>query len=138
MYNLGQMEVLILWFIQKSGSNDLFLLEYPYTDNNHEHTDDRHIRVSVRQLRHIFKIHAVPASDEGQREKDGGNDSQILHIPVLTRIHLSLVDILDLACIVDQMDTTVQKTLRPVTDISKVFELFFRKQVVFIFFQLPA
>ena len=113
-------------------SNDLLFLKNPDADNDHQHTDHGHIGIAVCQLRHVFKVHSVPPGNQCQREENRGNHSQILHVAVLPLIHLSLIDLLDLTSIVDQMDTAVQQALRPVTDGTKIFELFFCKQIIFI------
>ena len=54
------------------------------------------------QLRHIGKIHAVPARDERKRQKDGGDDGEQLHHPVLRDIHLGLVFAADLGGVFPQ------------------------------------
>jgi len=48
------------------------------------------------QLRHIFEIHAVPACNERQGEKDGGDDGEDFHDFILPDVDLGLVNLPDL------------------------------------------
>ena len=50
-------------------------------------SDDKWI--AVCQLRHIFKIHPVPAGNQSQWKKIVGNNRQKLHVGILMLCHFS-------------------------------------------------
>ena len=55
------------------------------------------VAVAPVELGHIGEIHAVPAGEEGEGQKDGGNDGEHFHEVVLLNGKLGLVGVLHLA-----------------------------------------
>lgn len=53
--------------------------------------DNRAVAVAPRKLRHILKIHTVPARNKIKRQKHGGNDSKHFHQIVLLNFKLRLI-----------------------------------------------
>ena len=90
------------------------------------------------QLRHVLKVHAVPARDERQREKDGGEHRQKLHVFVLARIHLRLIGVAHLLRIVEQMHGAAHQPVSAVGDRAEILELLFGEEMVFVFLKRLA
>ena len=69
-------------------SHPLLPLEPDEADRYDDDGDgnDYGIAVSPFQLRHVAKVHAVPARDERQRQEDGRHDREHRHDPVLSDI----------------------------------------------------
>lgn len=82
-----------------SPSQPFLPLEEPHES---QHDGEAHagygwVAVAPVELGHIGEIHAVPAGEEGERQKDGGNDGEHFHEVVLLNGKLGLVGVLHLA-----------------------------------------
>lgn len=65
--------------------------------NNHDtDTDQNSVGVGSGKLRHMRKIHVVPAGDQREREKDRSDYGQDPHGSVLPGIRLRLFHLTDL------------------------------------------
>lgn len=65
-------------------------------DDDRAQQDYRKIAIFPAQLRHIFEIHAVPAHNQCERQKNGGNHGQDFHDFILADVNLGLVDLPEL------------------------------------------
>ena len=53
---------------------------YYHISTHSQHNEkSREITNSQLQLKHELEVHAIDSDNEGQRDEDGGNDSQYLH-----------------------------------------------------------
>lgn len=76
-------------------------MKNPDLDQNDHGADADQNPVGMRsgKLRHMRKIHAVPAGDQREREKDRSHYGQNPHGPVLPGINLRLFHLPDLQSI---------------------------------------
>lgn len=78
------------------------------------------------------KIHAVPAGDQGKREKDRRDDRQNPHRIVLTQVDLRLLHLADLQGVLPQHLGVVVQTVHAVSKARKLTGAFRGKKVIFV------
>ena len=90
-------------------------MKNPDLDQNNHGTDTDQDPVSMRsrKLRHMRKIHAVPAGDQREREKDRSHNSKNPHGPVLSGVGLRLFHLPDLQSIFPEHLRMVIKPFDP-------------------------
>ena len=66
--------------------------EHDDRDNNHDPPQNE-VGMRVIEFRHIFKVHPVNASDEGEGDEDGGEDGQYFHDIIDAVAGISLVEV---------------------------------------------
>ena len=81
----------------------LFLTD-PKTEGQNRRADDAYHEIAVfpAQLRHIDKVHAVPAGEQREGKKDRRDNGEDLHHTVLPDIDLRLKRALDLPAVFAQ------------------------------------
>ena len=89
----------------------LFLTD-PKTESQNGNADDGNHKIAVfpAQLRHIDKIHAVPAGKQREREEDCRDNGENLHHMVLPDIDLRLKGALDLPTVFAQQLSVLPQT----------------------------
>lgn len=92
----------------------------------------------MRQLRHILKVHAIPAGNQSQREENRGDHGQEFHIGILVFGHFSLIRIADLTNVVQQIHGAAHEPIRTVGDGTEIGQIFAGEKVIFILLQLLA
>ena len=81
----------------------LFLAD-PKAENQNRRADDAYHEIAVfpAQLRHIDKVHAVPAGEQREGKKDRRDNGEDLHHTVLPDIDLRLKRAMDLPAVFAQ------------------------------------
>ena len=90
------------------------------------------VRIRGRKLRHMRKIHAVPAGDQGKAGKDRRDDRQNPHRIVLTQVDLRLLHLADLQGVLPQHLGVVVQTVHAVSKARKLTGAFRGKKVIFV------
>ena len=90
------------------------------------------------QLRHIFEIHAVPACNERQGEKDGGDDGEDFHDFVLPDVDLGLVNLPDLRGILPEHERFLMQPSHTFAEKAEGIQFAAVKEAVIILLQYVA
>lgn len=113
-------------------------MKNPDLDQNNHGTDTDQDPVSMRsgKFRHMRKIHAVPAGDQREREKDRSHNSKNPHGPVLSGVGLRLLHLPDLQSIFPEHLRMVIKPLDSGRIQRKNLTFFRLKKVIGIFLEI--
>ena len=90
------------------------------------------------QLRHSDEIHAIPADDQRQRQKNHGNDCEYIHHAIQADIHLRLIGLTNLYTVIPQDTRVLSQSLHSVGTDAKMMQMLSGEQVIFILQQLLA
>lgn len=95
-----------------------FFPAYPHTekDDDRAQQDYRKIAIFPVQLRHIFEIHAVPAHNQCEWQKNGGNHGQDFHDFILADVNLGLVDLPELRGIFPEHKGLLMQPAHPLAE----------------------
>ena len=96
------------------------------------------IAVFPIQLRHIFEIHSVPACNERQGEKDGGDDGEDFHDFILPDVDLGLVNLPDLRGILPEHERFLMQPSHTVAEKAEGIQFAAVKEAVIILLQYVA
>ena len=96
------------------------------------------IAVFPIQLRHIFEIHSVPACNERQGEKDGGDDGEDFHDFILPDVDLGLVNLPDLRGILPEHERFLMQPSHTFAEKAEGIQFAAVKEAVVILLQYIA
>ena len=117
---------------------ELLFLTDPKTENQNRRADDAYHEIAVfpAQLRHIDKVHAVPAGEQREGKKDRRDNGEDLHHTVLPDIDLRLKRALDLPAVFTQELCVLPQAGNTPLKKTKSLRFRFRKETVLVFAQL--
>ena len=84
------------------------------------------------------EVHAVPADDEGKREKDGGDDGENLHDTVLLYVDFGLKHTLNLGAVFTEELRTLTKSDDTLLEHFEEKQVGLREKAVFVFVKLAG
>ncbi len=117
-------------------SKPFFLFNDADADDADHYAQDDHVQITKApaKFRNI-KVHAVPADDQGQREKNGGDDGEYLHDLVLLDIDSGLIGFAHLRDKFPEIRYRLLQVMYPSVQCDEAVQSIRRNRLVLIFDQ---